>query len=201
MANVKLFYFDSAGRAELIRLVLTAAKVEFDDVRFQGDDWPAKYKPVAPFGQAPFVEYNGKKYGQSIAIAKFFARENGLYGANNLEAFRIDEVVGLVQDFFTVLVKIFLEQDPAKKEEIKATMEKDDAPKFLRFFQKLLQENGTGYFVGDKLSLADLIVYDMVTQLQKTFNFDASTDFPEIKALVDKVASDENIKTYIDSKK
>lgn len=45
MANVKLFYFDSAGRAELIRLVLTAAKVEFDDVRFQGDDWPAKYKP------------------------------------------------------------------------------------------------------------------------------------------------------------
>lgn len=33
----------------------------------------------APFGQGPYLEYNGKKYGQSIAIASFLAREFGKY--------------------------------------------------------------------------------------------------------------------------
>ena len=31
----------------------------------------------APYGQLPYVIYNGKKYGQSVALASFFAREFG----------------------------------------------------------------------------------------------------------------------------
>ncbi|PVD21609.1 hypothetical protein C0Q70_17408 [Pomacea canaliculata] len=200
MAAVKLFYFDTPGRGELIRLVLAEAGVEFEDVRFKQEDWP-KYKPEAPFGQSPFIEYNGKKRAQSVAIANFFARENGLYGANNLEAFRIDEVMGLMQDFFNFLVPVYMEKDPAKKEELRLAMVKNDAPRFFGFVLKLLQENGTGYFVGNKLSLADIIVYDMATQLRDVFSCDVAADFPEIKALVEKVSSNENIKKYIDSRK
>ncbi|PVD21610.1 hypothetical protein C0Q70_17409 [Pomacea canaliculata] len=200
MAAVKLFYFDGAGRGEIIRLVLSAAGVEFDDVRFKLEDWP-KYKPEAPFGQSPFIDYNGKKYAQSVAIANFFARENGLYGASNLEAFRIDEVVGLVQDLFTCMIPFFYEKDPAKKEELRAAMVKNDAPRFFGFFQKLLQENGTGYLVGNKLSLGDLIIYDIATQIRKSLEYDAAADFPEIKTLVDNVEGNENIKAYIDSRK
>ncbi|PVD21608.1 hypothetical protein C0Q70_17407 [Pomacea canaliculata] len=200
MAAVKLFYSDAPGRGEIIRLVLSVAGVDFDDVRYKYEDWP-KYKPEAPFGQAPFIEYNGKKYGQSVAIANFFSRENGLYGASNLEAFRIDEVAGLVQDLFTCLIPVFIEKDPAKKEELRAAMVKNDAPRFFGFFQKFLQENGTGYLVGNKLSLGDLIIYDMTTQLLKTFQYDAAADFPEIKTLVDNVEGNENIKAYIDSRK
>ncbi|PVD22438.1 hypothetical protein C0Q70_18251 [Pomacea canaliculata] len=67
--------------------------------------------------------------------------------------------------------------------------------------RKLLQENRSGYFVGDKLSLADLTVYDIVKQTRDTFSYDASTNFPEIKTLVEKIESNENIKTYIDGNK
>lgn len=48
MATVKVYYFDAAGRAEIIRLVLAAAGIEFDDIRFPylvSDDWATKYKP------------------------------------------------------------------------------------------------------------------------------------------------------------
>lgn len=46
---------------------------------------------------------------------QFLCKSSGFYGANNLEAFRIDEVVGLVQDLFTVTAKIYVEKDPVKK--------------------------------------------------------------------------------------
>lgn len=52
-----------------------------------------------------------------------------------------------------------------------------------------------------QLSLADIIVYDMATQLRDVFSCDVAADFPEIKALVEKVSSNENIKKYIDSRK
>lgn len=45
MSSVRLFYFDFPGRGELVRLVLAVAGVEFDDVRFSGADWAARYKP------------------------------------------------------------------------------------------------------------------------------------------------------------
>ena len=35
--------------------------------------------PAAPYGQVPYIVYKGKKYGQSIAIASFFARKLGKF--------------------------------------------------------------------------------------------------------------------------
>lgn len=44
MPQFKLTYFDGPGRAELIRLIFAAAKVDFEDHRFGFDEW-AKIKP------------------------------------------------------------------------------------------------------------------------------------------------------------
>ena len=40
VGKYKLTYFDGPGRGELIRLVFSAAKVEFEDDRFAFDAWP-----------------------------------------------------------------------------------------------------------------------------------------------------------------
>ena len=42
--KIKLFYFNARGRAELARLILAQAGVEYEDVRFPREDWP-KHKP------------------------------------------------------------------------------------------------------------------------------------------------------------
>jgi len=71
MVSYKLYYFNFKAKAELIRVILAAAGQEFEDVRFEREDWP-KYKPLSPFGQVPFFEeHNGSevfKLGQSCAI-------------------------------------------------------------------------------------------------------------------------------------
>ena len=39
-AKIKLVYFNAKGRAELSRLILAQAGVEYDDVRFEREEWP-----------------------------------------------------------------------------------------------------------------------------------------------------------------
>lgn len=74
MVQYKLYYFNSKGRAELVRLVFAAAGQEYEDVRFEREQWP-EHKDKAPFGQCPFIEvYEGDKkefaLSQSVSIGK-----------------------------------------------------------------------------------------------------------------------------------
>ena len=39
--KIKLFYFNTEGRAELTRMILAQAGVEFEDVRLTRDEWSA----------------------------------------------------------------------------------------------------------------------------------------------------------------
>ena len=45
------------------------------------------------------LEYDGKRLVQSIAMARFVAREFGLAGRNNLEAAQADMLVDCMSDF------------------------------------------------------------------------------------------------------
>ena len=44
MVKIKLIYFNSKGRAELSRLILAQAGVEYEDKRVEKGEW-AKMKP------------------------------------------------------------------------------------------------------------------------------------------------------------
>lgn len=52
MVQYKLHYFNIRGRGEIIRLVFAAAGQEYEDHRFEFQDWP-KYKQTTPFGTCP----------------------------------------------------------------------------------------------------------------------------------------------------
>ena len=43
MPAYKLIYFNARGRAELSRWIFAAAGQEYEDIRFEREDWP-KYK-------------------------------------------------------------------------------------------------------------------------------------------------------------
>ena len=52
-----------------------------------------------PFGQVPLLELaNGKKFNQSSAICRYFAKKVGLAGDNELEALEIDSVIDTFTD-------------------------------------------------------------------------------------------------------
>merc|ERR1712039_383314 len=72
MPMVKLTYFDLEGRGELIRLLLHAGNIDFEDFRFGFDEW-AKHKPNTPFGSVPVLHWDGEEMAQTMAIVRFVA--------------------------------------------------------------------------------------------------------------------------------
>merc|ERR1712073_248498 len=72
MPTVKLTYFDLEGRGELIRLLLHAGNIDFEDFRFGFGEW-AKHKPNTPFGSVPVLHWDGEEMAQTMAIVRFVA--------------------------------------------------------------------------------------------------------------------------------
>eukprot|EP00058_Branchiostoma_floridae_P025463 XP_002610953.1 hypothetical protein BRAFLDRAFT_131158 [Branchiostoma floridae] len=85
MPSYKLYYFHGRGRAEPARLMLAAAGLPYEDVRIEFERWP-EYKPKMPMGQAPVLDVDGTMICQSVAIARFIAKESAtsLSGPKNL---------------------------------------------------------------------------------------------------------------------
>ena len=80
MASIKLFYFDSEGRAEHIRLAFLLGDVPYEDVRLSGPEFgKLKQEGKFKFGQLPVLEVDGKQFAQSAAIAFWAAKRAGIH--------------------------------------------------------------------------------------------------------------------------
>ena len=55
--------------------------------------------PEMPFGQLPVLETNGVVISQSMAIARFVAKESGLGGKDNITAARADMIVDSITEY------------------------------------------------------------------------------------------------------
>merc|ERR1719369_1946186 len=133
MSDIKLTYFNLRGRAELSRLILAQAGVEYEDCRIAREDW-AELKTSLPLGQLPVLTVEGKTIGQSITIARYLAKRFGLAGKTDLVA------------------PIGREQDETKKAEIKKKMESETLPSWLKMMERLLTKQGGDYFAGSQLT-------------------------------------------------
>jgi len=45
MTSYKLYYFNARGATEPIRIIFAQAGVNYEDIRFEGDEWTNEYKP------------------------------------------------------------------------------------------------------------------------------------------------------------
>merc|ERR1711963_178496 len=193
--QIKISYFNFTGRAEISRLVLVAAGRDFEDHRYKEGEWAESARDKTPFGQCPVLTVNGKQYGQSLAIATYLARECGLYGSSNLDGLQIDQYMQLLGDLINCCVKAMREKDEAEKAKLWEAVKAEDSPKFFAFFEKALADNKTGFMVGNKLSLADLGVYDFVSGMMKD-RICPLDKFPLIAKLCAKVAEVPGIKAW-----
>ncbi|CAL1528870.1 unnamed protein product [Lymnaea stagnalis] len=202
--KLRLIYFDIRSRAEVSRLLLAAAGQEYEDVRISHEEW-ADEKPKTPFGQVPVLEVNGKKYAQSVAIVTYLAREFGLYGQTNLDGLEIDQIVQLNQDFRNKAVTALREPDETRKAELLQNVKEVEGPKYLGFLEKLLKESGTGYFVGESLTLADISTYDNVYAFSVRGPLwswpDPDSKYPLLQENYNRVENVERIKAYLANRK
>merc|ERR1711994_119013 len=160
MPMVKLTYFDLEGRGELIRLLLHAGNIDFEDFRFGFGEW-AKHKPNTPFGSVPVLHWDGEEMAQTMAIVRFVARKVGMAGKTDMEFFKADMVACHFEDIL---------------------------PKWLAPLETLLKKRGGEWYSGSGPTFADLAMMVALDFMHapEEMAFKDMDNLKERRALLDK---------------
>ncbi|ESO13222.1 hypothetical protein HELRODRAFT_62623 [Helobdella robusta] len=191
MPTYKLVYFNGRARAETTRLAFAAAGIQYEDHRIERQQWP-ELKPKTFAGYLPYLEVDGKVLVESMAIARFVAREGKLAGGCSYEQAQIDSIVDILSSLLEKGFKVVYNSDPAEKV-CKEFLEKT-LPDVFKLLEKFLHDKH--FFVHDKLSLADLHFYSVMESLAQVQK-DWANVSPKLKALYDRVAAQPKIAEYL----
>jgi glutathione S-transferase len=197
MATYKLHYFDGRGRAELIRMIFTAANKKFEDIRIKFDEWPKK-KGEYHFGQLPVLEIDGEKFSQSIAIAHYLAQQFGLAGKTPLDALKCHAIVETLNDMVApMMAKI----NPMMDEAAKAAVIKEAEPAVKEWLAKLEESckkhSSGGFAVAGQLTYADLAFHNRGFQLIQFYGPDCLKPYPTLQKHYEMVTNHPKIKEYL----
>nr|AYN44520.1 glutathione S-transferase S2 [Brachionus plicatilis] len=200
MVNYKLYYFNARGRAELIRLIFATAAQEFEDIRFEMNEWP-EYKKKAPLGQAPFLELIDDKdrvfrLGQSLSIARYLARIFGIAGVGKEEQAEVESYGDLISDLFNELAKVRFEKDENLKSKLHTRLYDEIIPKNLQILEDIVARSATEYLCNSGITWPDLFLFCTLEWLDEKRN--AILDkYPHVKALEAKVRGNPKIAEWV----
>jgi len=203
MPHYKLNYFAGRGRGEGIRFLFAYAGVPFEDNRVAKEDWPA-LKPKIPSGQLPALEVDGKYLTQSMTIARYLAREFGLSGDTSFDQaladMYVDGFADMYSKFSPYIGAIMTGQTEEKKKEILNNFKHETFTPYLDRYEKFLTSNGTGYFVGKKLTWADIIIAEWNQRFTEQNDPEALSGRPKLTEHMKMVTNVPNIKKYMASR-
>jgi glutathione S-transferase len=203
------------GRGEYVRLALEDCGADYIDVA-RGERGTAAMmkmmgaaKGTPPFAP-PFLKAGDFVIGQTANILLYLGSRHGL--APKTEKARllvhqlqltVTDFVGEVHDTHHPLGPSLYYEDqraPAKKRT--DAFWKQRVPKYLGYFEELLQNNGGSYLTGRRLTYADLSLFQLVEGLRYAFPARMKAferKIPGLVALHDRVAARPNIRAYLAS--
>ena len=210
------------GRGEFVRLTLEAAGADYVDVARkppeQGGGESALMRklndsthPRAAFAP-PFLVDGGIVVGQTAAILLYLGPRLGLAGVGEADALwtnqlqlTIADAVAEAHDTHHPLAtgKYYEDQREAALERA-ASFRDERIPKFLKWFEQVLQRNRAGdtHLVGDALTYADLSLFQLVAGLHYAFPKATARALAHTQAVVklhDNVARRERVHAYLHS--
>ncbi|GLD93186.1 hypothetical protein PINS_up001778 [Pythium insidiosum] len=199
MAQIKLTYFDIAGRAELTRLAFAHGGIAFEDERIAGPVF-AERKPTLPLGQLPVIAVDGVTYPQSMAMARYAGRLSGLYPTDALQALKVDSVIESIVDVVNKFIEIkWGTPDAAQQEEKTKVFVEKTLPQTFRYLESLVQGK---FFFGDSPTLADVELFNTITNaLKPNFPAFSTSPYSKLEAVAANVKALPKIASYLASKK
>ena len=179
-SDLELGYWAIRGLAQPIRCLLTFADVAFSEVRLgvhqdgtpvedESSDWATHRETLTvDFPNLPYlIDTSGPdvvRVTQSNAVLRYLARRFDFYGDTEADRITIDVIQEEAYDLRNWIVKTAYtlgDQYPAAFEEFTAT----PLPRYLDGFERYLSGRSVNtHFVGDRVSLVDFVLYELLWQ-------------------------------------
>jgi glutathione S-transferase len=212
----ELYYWPSIqGRGEYVRLALEEAGADYVDVARSERGMAAMVRMMETKGGTPpfappFLKAGKLVIGQTANILFYLGSRHGL--APKAEAGRLwlhqlqltitDFVLEIHDTHHPLGPTLYYEDQRSEAKKRSSEFWKERAPKYLGYFERLLEENGGVYLTGRKVGYVDLSLFQIVEGLRYAFPNRMKAyerRIPGLIGLHDRVANRPNIKAYLSS--
>nr|XP_054773650.1 glutathione S-transferase 1-like [Lytechinus pictus] len=209
MSTYKLTYFDARAKGEPARMLFELTGQKYEDIRygFEGQEWPQIKgdRKRFPLGQLPVLDVDGQLVVQSRAIYRFLARRfpGDYYGKNDEERTQMDVFMGMVADIEIAVLPAFETPDAAKREADLVKARDSSLKPSYEFFSQSLQKAGGKYFIGNRMTLADLIIFNLIDFfLDSTVGLKTYFDpYPNLFKYYETIKNDSPLTGYLKTRK
>ena len=218
----ELYYWpEIQGRGEFVRLALEEAGADYVDVARQAGKnggMPAMTRLLAaarikhPSFAPPFLKVGPRIIGQTANILLFLGPRHGLtprgeearLWTHQLQLTIADLLVEVHDTHHPIAAGLYYEDQRPAAKQCAADFLRHRAPKFLDYFESVLQRSRGPYLNGRALSYADLSLFQVTQGLRYAFpkamqRIERKT--PRVVALHDHVAARPRIAAYLASER
>jgi len=212
----ELYYWPSIqGRGEYVRLALEDAGADYADLARGQRGMAAMMKMMQAHGGTPpfappFLKAGKLVIGQTADILLYLGSRHGL--APKAEAGRLwvhqlqltiaDLVLEIHDTHHPLGPSLYYEDQRAPAKKRSDEFWKERVPKYLGYFERLLEGSGGAYVTGRRITYVDLSLFQIVEGLRYAFPRRMKAFEREIPGLVDlhgRVSARPNIKAYLAS--
>ena len=169
--SLKIFYSHSPfWRAEVLRVSLFLADIQFEDIRISTEEFreviftgKLKGKIEIPFNQLPVLEVDGKIIGQTGAIARYCGKLSNLYPKDDFLAAKVDQIIDTATDITNLISPTIREKDNIIKKKMRERLANKLLPRWFNYLENILQkEENSKWFVDNKISIADIAIWRLL---------------------------------------
>jgi glutathione S-transferase len=215
----ELYYWPQIqGRGEFVRLALEEAGAEYVDVARKrgGQDKLLKllgssrlaHPPFAP----PFLKAGKRVIGESANILLYLGARHGLapraddgrLWTHQLQLTAADFVKEIHDTHHPIASSLYYEEQKREARRRSGPFLGERVPKYLGYFERVLERSGGPHLLGRKLTYADLTLFQLVEGLRYAFPNAmkrAQRKLPLVTALHERVAGRSRIAAYLGSER
>jgi glutathione S-transferase len=221
-AFYELYYWPGIpGRGEFVRLALEEAAAPYLDVarlpKSRGGGVATMMKalrsagPLEPFAP-PFLKSGELVIGQTANILLYLGPRHGLVPVDEASRLKANQIQLTVADLVAeahdahhpIASSLYYEDQKREANKRAAIFVSERIPKFLLWFERVLDASGGTHFVGSAVSYVDLSVFQLVLGLEYAFPkamARMAKRIPLLRALVANVAQRPRIAAYLASER
>ncbi len=199
--SYKLHYFSIRGRGEQVRLFLHALALPFEDVIVNREQFLRLKKQGAamlPFGSLPLLEDGDFRLCQGPVILSYLAHRHDVAPTDVRLSAKADAIAWGAEDLRMRYFKLFGND----KDKMRADFVNGDwQSRWLPNLNELLQINGgTSHFVGERLTHADIAVWDVVNAILENIQEASLDDHAAVASFYASVRERPEVAAYIASR-